>query len=172
MYPKKIQLDLGLSNFKKNILLIPGASHKSKCYPVSKLAELPDLIDANFLIVWGDQKEKLMADKIKELSPSVTISNKLSITSLTLLISKVDLVIGPDTGPTHISWAMNIPSITLFGPTPGYRNTFGTIINRIIESESKVDPNKLDKNDNSIGEIELQKILKLSRELLKINNVD
>jgi heptosyltransferase I len=172
LYPKKIQLDLGLSNFKKNILLIPGASHKSKCYPVSKLAELPDLIDANFLIVWGDQKEKLMADKIKELSPSVTISNKLSITSLTLLISKVDLVIGPDTGPTHISWAMNVPSITLFGPTPGYRNTYETIINRIIESESKVNPNKIDKNDNSIGKIDIQNILKVSKELLKINNAN
>ena len=167
-----MQFDFGLSNFKKNILLIPGASHKSKCYPISKLAELSKLIDANFLIVWGDQKEKLLADKIKEISPNVTVSNKLSINFLMLLISKIDLMIGPDTDLTHISWAMNIPSITLFGTTSGYRNTCGTIINRIIESESKVDPNKIDKNHNLIGEIDLQKILKVSRELLKINNDD
>ena len=172
LYPRKKQLDIGLSNFKKNILLIPGASHKSKCYPASKLAELANLIDANFLIIWGEKKEKIMAEKIKELSPTVTISNKLSIDSLTLLISKVDLVIGPDTGPTHISWAMNVPSITLFGPTPGYRNTYETIINRIIESESKVDPNNLDKNDISIEKIDVQKILKVSKELLKINKTD
>ena len=60
-----------------------------------------------------------MADKIKEISPNVTVSNKLSIDSLTLLISKVDLMIGPYNSPTHISWAMNIPSITLFGITSG-----------------------------------------------------
>ena len=171
LYPRK-QQDIGLSNYKKNILLIPGASHKSKCYPASKLAELANLIDANFLIVWGDQKEKIIADKIKELSPNLTISNKLSIDSLISLISKVDLVIGPDTGPTHIAWAMNVPSITLFGSTPGYRNTYETKINRIIESKSKVNPNKIDKNDNSIEQIEVQKILKTSQELLEIIKTD
>jgi len=166
LYPRKKQLDISLSNSKKNILLIPGASHQSKCYPTLKLAELTNLIDANFLIIWGNQKEKVMADEIKELSPAVTISNRLSIDSLTQLISKVDLVIGPDTGPTHISWAMNVPSITLFGPTPGYRNTFETKINQIIDSKSKVNPNKIDKNDYSIKQIEVQEILKMSQELL------
>ena len=100
------------------------------------------------------------------------ISDKLSIDSLIFLVSKVDLVIGSDTGPTHISWAMNIPSITLFGPTPGYRNTFETKINRVIESDSRVDPNKIDKSDNSIGKISVKKILKVSKELLDISQND
>ena len=96
----------------------------------------------------------------------VNICNKLQLEDLMLLISKVDLVIGPDTGPTHMAWAMNIPSIALFGPTPGYRNTFRTEINRIIESDSKVDPKKIDKNDKSILSIEVQDILRLIDELL------
>ena len=32
-------------------------------------------------------------------------------------------------------WALNIPSITLFGSTPGYRNTVITDVNKIIESK-------------------------------------
>ena len=171
LFPKKDQLDIKLSNTKKNVLLIPGASHITKCYPPSKLAELTTLIDANFLVIWGSKKEKNMANEIKQLSHNVIICNKLQIDSLVLLISKVDLVIGPDTGPTHISWAMNIPSITLFGPTPGYRNTLETAINRIIESDSTVDPNNIDKRDNSIRKIEVQKILKVSKELLEINKI-
>ena len=119
-----------LSSSKKNILIIPGASNVSKCYSIKKLAELTTLIDANFLIIWGNSKEKVMADEIKRISPKVTVCSKLSIDSLITLISRVNLVIGPDTGPTHIGWAINIPSITLFGSTPGYRNTLITNFNK------------------------------------------
>jgi heptosyltransferase I len=159
-------LNINLSNIKKNILLIPGASHKEKCYPVSNLAELTTLIDANFLTIWGSQKEKIMTEEIKAQAVNVSICDKLSIDSLKFLISQVDLVIGPDTGPTHMAWALNIPSITIFGPTPGYRNTFITRINKIIESDSFVDPYKIDKSDDSIKNIKVRDIVEISKKLL------
>ena len=146
--------------------MIPGASHFSKCYHPKKLADLTTLIDANFLVVWGSKKEKILANEIKKNSDKVIICNQLSLNDLMLLISKVDLVIGPDTGPTHMAWAMNIPSITLFGPTPGYRNTYKTMKNRVIESDSNVNPKKLDKNDNSINNIDVKEILNISKELI------
>ena len=65
-----------------------------------------------------------------------------------------------------MAWALNVPSITLFGPTPGYRNSYATKINRIIESDSKVNPHKIDRNDNSIKDIDIQKILQVSKDLL------
>jgi heptosyltransferase I len=169
LFPSKNQLDIKLSTFKKNILLIPGASHISKSYPHEKLAELTTLIDANFFVIWGSKKEKIMANNIKELSDNVIICNQLRLDHLMLFISKVDLVIGPDTGPTHIAWAMNIPSITLFGPTPGYRNTFKTIINKTIESDSNVNPRKINKKDLSIKNIEVSDIVKMSQEILQIS---
>ena len=146
--------------------MIPGASHISKCYPPEKFAEITTLIDANFFVIWGNNKEKIMAYEIKKISENVNICNHLKLDQLIFLISNIDLVIGPDTGPTHIAWAMNIPSITIFGPTPGYRNTFKTNINRFIESESKVDPKNLDKNDNSIINIEVKEIVNMTKELL------
>ena len=85
------------------------------------------------------------------------------------MISKASLVIGPDTGPTHIAWALNIASITLFGPTPGFRNTYKTNINRIIESKSNVNPYKIKKNDYSIKDIKVVDIVKISHTLLKLN---
>ena len=167
LYSQGHKFNVQLSDSKKNILLIPGASHDSKRYPVSKLAEITKLIDANFIIIWGSLKEEALAKKLKEISLGVNICHKLQINSLVLLISKVDLVIGPDTGPTHISWALNVPSITLFGSTPGYRNTFETSVNRVIESKSKVNPNKIDKNDYSIKDIDVNEILLNARELLE-----
>ena len=85
------------------------------------------------------------------------------------LIAQVDLVIGSDTGPTHMAWALNIPSITLFGPTPGYRNTYITNINKTIESESEVNPIKINKSDDSIKNITVSDISKLAQELLEIS---
>ena len=86
------------------------------------------------------------------------------------MISQVNLVIGSDTGPTHIAWALNVPSITLFGPTPGYRNTYITNIHKIIESGSTVNPKKIDRSDHSIQHIKVSDISKLAQELLgKVN---
>jgi len=156
-----------LSSVKKNILLIPGASFKSKCYPIEKFAEVATEIDANFLIIWGNQKEKIMADKIKALSPEVIICEELSLDALISLISQVDLVLGPDTGPTHMAWALNKSSITLFGSTPGHRNSYITKNNRIIESNSEVNPYKIDKNDYSIQDIDVHEIVQVYEDLLK-----
>ena len=159
-------LNASLSNIKKNIILIPGASFSSKRYPVERFAELTNLLDANYLIIWGSEEEKFLANEIKNLSPHVNICEKLSIKDLISLISQIDLVIGPDTGPTHMAWALDIPSVTLFGSTPGYRNAFTTKINRIIESKSEVNPYKIDKNDNSIRDIDVNEIVQVAQELL------
>tara|TARA_B110000008_G_scaffold264630_1_gene289060 strand:+ start:625 stop:1632 length:1008 start_codon:yes stop_codon:yes gene_type:complete len=166
LYPSEVALNDNLSSSKKNILLIPGASFSSKCYPVNKLAEISTLIDANFLVIWGNQEEKKMSLQIQKISSKIIICEKLAINALAALISKVDLVIGPDTGPTHIAWALNVPSITLFGPTPGHRNAFETSVNRVIESESNVNPYKIDKHDYSIEKININKIIKIAEELL------
>ena len=159
-------LNTHLSNVKKNIILIPGASFSSKRYPVESFVELVNILDANYLIIWGSEEEKLLADEIKHLSPHVNICEKLSIKDLISLISQIDLVIGPDTGPTHMAWALDKSSITLFGSTPGYRNAYISGINRTIESKSEVNPYKIDKNDNSIRDIDVDEVLQVAKELL------
>lgn len=155
-----------LSKLKKNILLVPGASHKSKRYPLKNLASLTNLIEANFIVIWGDDEEKKMADSIKLLAPKVIVSSKLSLDSLISLISQIDLLIGPDTGPTHIAWALNIPSIAIFGPTRGSRNACKTSINRIIQSDSIIDSKKIKKNDDSMRSIKIEDIARIAKNLL------
>lgn len=65
-----------------------------------------------------------------------------------------------------MAWALNVPSITIFGNTPEYRNTYITNINKVVKSNSKVDPFALDKNDFSIKDIKISEIVKASQELL------
>ena len=158
-----------ISKHKPNILLVPGASFESKMYPLGEYAKISNKINGNFIILWGSPSERLIAEKIKLLAPEVLIVDKLSLDKLKALISNVDLVIGSDTGPVHMAWALNKASITLFGPTPGYRNSYITNINRVIESNSKVNPYKIDKNDYSIKEIQVEDIVEVSESLLDIS---
>jgi heptosyltransferase I len=155
-----------ISNTKPNILLIPGASFESKMYPAEKYAQLSKKINANFIVLWGNPVERKIAQQIKILSPKVSLTSKLSIDNLKALISVVDLVIGSDTGPVHMAWGLNIASITLFGPTPGYRNSFVTNINQILESNSKVNPYKINRNDFSIKDIKVDEVVKVANKLL------
>ena len=65
-----------------------------------------------------------------------------------------------------MAWALNRPSITLFGPTPVERS-FQTPINKVLQSSSKIDYFKLDKNDFSIKEIKTSNIIKMANDLLR-----
>ncbi|MCG3693542.1 lipopolysaccharide heptosyltransferase I [Aliarcobacter butzleri] len=156
-----------LSKDKKNVLFVIGASWPSKMYSKEKFAKIINNLDENCLITWGNESEKDIADFIANISKAKVLP-KLDLNSLKAIMSKVDLVIGNDTGPTHMAWALNIPSITLFGNTPGYRNTYITNTNKIIESKSIVNPFKLDRNDFSIKEIDENEIINMAKGLLYV----
>jgi len=150
---------------KTNIVIVIGASWASKKYPKEKVAQLCNELKQNSIIIWGSDAEREEALWICENSNYATLAPKYSLNELINLISEVDLVIGNDTGPTHMAWAQNIPSITLFGPTTT-RMIYETPINIGIKSPSKVDIYKIDKNDFSIKDIEVQEITKKAKELL------
>ncbi|MCG3718690.1 lipopolysaccharide heptosyltransferase I, partial [Aliarcobacter butzleri] len=156
-----------LSKDKKNVLFVIGASWPSKMYSKEKFAKIINNLDENCLITWGNEAEKDIANFVANISKAKVLP-KLDLNSLKAIMSKVDLVIGNDTGPTHMAWALNIPSITLFGNTPGYRNTYITNINKIIESKSIVNPFKLDRNDFSIKEIDENEIINTAKGLLYV----
>ncbi len=154
-----------LSKTQKNIAIVIGASWESKKYPKEKMVAVCNELKENCLIIWGSEHEKQDALWICESSPFATIAPKLSLSELMHLISNVDLVIGNDTGPTHMAWAQNVASITLFGPTTT-RMIYETPRNIGIKSPSHVDIFKINKDDFSIKEIEVKEIVLQAKELL------
>ena len=155
-----------LSKDKKNIAFVIGASWLSKTYPKENFISLANKLDANIILVWGSEAEKQAASYIAIESFQTKLAPKLTLTQLVALIDSVDLVIGNDTGPTHIAWAMNKLSITLFGPTPAEKMMWQSEQNIAIESSSKVDPLKLNRNDMSIKEISAKEIYEEAKGLL------
>ena len=153
-------------NLQYDIVFVVGASKVNKIYPKEKFLELAQRLNRNITVVWGNQEEHSIAQWLKKQSSLIEVAPKGSLNDLIGIICNSKLVIGADTGPTHIAWALNIPSITIFGNTPEYRNTYITRINKVVKSDSYVNPLKLNKNDFSIKEIKAQKICEIAKELL------
>ena len=154
-----------LDDQKKNIIFVIGSTWESRNYPKEKFAKLADALKEKILIVWGNSEEKERAEWIAKQSQYAHVLPQIDLNALKAIIGNADLLIGNDTGPTHMAWGMNVPSITLFGPTPVNR-VYETSINKVLKSSSIVDHFKLNKNDFSIGEIEVETIWKIAKELL------
>lgn len=159
-------LDDYLSNSKKNLLFVIGSTWESRNYPKEKFLQIAKQLQQNTLVVWGSEAERQKAEWIAERSDHVRVLPKLSLNDLKALIAKADLTLGNDTGPTHMAWGLNRPSIVLFGCTPVSR-VYQTEINKVIKSPSEVNPYKLNKEDFSIQEIEAGKVVEMATELLE-----
>lgn len=152
-------------NKEKIITLIAGASWPSKKYPKEQLVELCNALDARIILTWGNQEEYHEALWIAERAHRAIVTPELNLLELCALVTYSDLVIGNDTGPTHMAWALNRPSITLFGPTNA-RMMYETPKNIALKSPSDVNIYKINKNDFSIKEIPVETIVKTAEALL------
>ncbi len=148
-----------------NIIFVIGSTWPSRNYPKEKYLTVIKGLEANSLIIWGNEQEKQDAEWIAAKTSKAKVLPKLNFDQLKAVIANSSLLIGNDTGPTHMAWGLNIPSITLFGPTPVSR-VYQTAINKVLKSPSKVNPFKLDKNDFSITEIKEGEIIMLAKTLL------
>ena len=148
------------------IVLLVGSTWENRNYPKEKFVDLAKSLQKQCLVIWGTKQEKEKAYWMKQQTDFIEVMPKLTLDELKYVIKNSSLLIGNDTGPTHMAWGLNTPSITLFGPTPVHR-VYQTRINRVINSNSKVNQFKLDRSDFSINEIKVNSIVKISQELLK-----
>ncbi len=157
-------IDKFLSKKEKNILFVTNSSSDNKNYPKDKYIEISKRVDANFLTIWANEKEKMDAEYLSFHS-NIKVLPKLAINDLKYLISKVDLVVGGDTGPTHMAWAVNKPSVVLFGYTPTSM-MFETDINIAVKSGYVVNGCRFDKNNSSIKNIDVNVVITTINKLL------
>ncbi|KAA6225788.1 lipopolysaccharide heptosyltransferase I [Campylobacter sp. LR264d] len=174
----KERLAKNLNLSQKNILIHVGSSVENKIYPKENLARLCTLLcDDKNIKIWlchGSEKELNFSKEVLKLSMlngQIEILPRLNLKELIALTRLVSLVIGNDSGPTHLAFAMNKPSITIFGPTPSARNFFKTHINKSINAGKKdIDAYHIDKNDNCIENINEKDIYDLAKEILYDND--
>lgn len=101
--------------------LHPGARPPSRRWPVEYFAQLADELanrfDAQILLTGSSAEQETVQAVLEHMqTPAMNLAGKTSLGGLGALISKLDLFISNDTGPSHLAYALDTPGITLFGP--------------------------------------------------------
>ncbi len=148
-----------------NVIMVAGTSIAYKEYPAGQMAEVAKGLGGNVLVCHGNDREQAIAEEIAALAANVRVLPRLTLNHLKAAIGRASLVIGGDTGPTHMAWAMNVPSITLFGATPS-DCIVPTENNLIIRSGTTVNYGKPDSTDLSIRSIPADAVVRTARRLL------
>jgi heptosyltransferase-2 len=106
------------------ILLNPGAQYgAAKCWRPEYFAELGDRFIEELgatVLLSAAPRERTIVDSIKRYmrhAPVDLLQTGLSLGNLKEIVRRCDLMVTNDTGPRHIAAALNVPVVTLFGPT-------------------------------------------------------
>ncbi|MEJ8602209.1 lipopolysaccharide heptosyltransferase I [Helicobacter pylori] len=160
---------LNLNQNKLKILFVLETSKINKTYPIERFKELALMLE-NFQIclLWHADEEKAAAlyGALKN-QRDVLLLPKLTLNEVKALLFKMDLIIGGDTGITHLAWALQKPSITLYGNTPMERFKLESPINVSLTGNSNANYHK---KDFSIQNIEPKKIKECVLNILKEKN--
>lgn len=114
---------LGGADSARLAILNPGGNNPAKRWPAERFAALADhLATAHRMrvLVNGSPDELGLADQIaaRARHPVVRLpAVGITLGSLKALVRRSALMITNDTGPRHIAAALNIPVVSLFGPT-------------------------------------------------------
>ncbi len=110
-----------LSDYKKPLVgLHPGAKDQFKQWPKEHFIQLGKALarDGFQVLVTGNHTEKPLAGAIASQIPGAkSIAGLLPLRNFAAALSKFDLFITNDTGPMHISFALGVKTVALFGPT-------------------------------------------------------
>lgn len=103
-------------------VLVCGAAHEVKCWPVEKFAALAEKISEELaldVVAVGTREEKERIEKVALLSkvPVINLAGQTKIPELMAVLSGAAVVISNDTGPGHIAVALGTETIIICGPT-------------------------------------------------------
>lgn len=113
--------------------LVLGSSWQSKDWPEEGYEKLIALLLASKaaptplrVALLGDGSKKEMGERLVAAHGNdprvINFAGRTDLRSLVGLLRSAKVIVGPDSGPGHISGAVGTPHVTLFGPTPVGRN--------------------------------------------------
>lgn len=97
-----------------------GAAYgSSKLWPVSRVAELVREVvrDGGTVVLLGPPESRDLAREVREAAPTPDLVGLDTPRLLPALLTEVDVLVGGDTGVSHLAAALGTPIVALFGPT-------------------------------------------------------
>ena len=118
------------SNQAENYLVfLHGTTWMTKQWPMAYWIELAELVGQagyRVKISGGSAEEMKRAEEIASQSTAVDVMPRLSISAMAEMLANAKAAIAVDTGLGHLAAALNVPTISLYGPTnPDYTGALG-----------------------------------------------
>lgn len=114
---------------KPALVFLHGTTWKDKHWPVDywcDLVTMAEKADFTVYLPWGNENEKLRAERISKAGKSTFVLPRLNLASIAAVISRVKGVVAVDSGLGHLTAALDVPAVSLYGPTsPDRVGTYG-----------------------------------------------
>lgn len=111
------------------VLFLHGTTWASKHWPElywRRLAELAMERNLEVRLPWGNPAEKARAERIAADLDGVQVLPQMQLAGLARIIAGASACVAVDTGLGHLAAALDVPGISLFGPTnAGFTGAYG-----------------------------------------------
>ena len=108
-------------NKKSYVMCFHATARLAKCWSMENwIAVAKELSQRGLIAVftWGNTKEKLISEQLAKEVPHSIVPKAFSIQEAFVINSQAKLVIGVDTGLTHLAAVLGVPTIELYVDSP------------------------------------------------------
>jgi heptosyltransferase-1 len=120
----------------KAAFLLHGTSREDKKWPVEDWVETARrLADRQFtpVVTWSNEPERKVAQAIAGAVPETVLVTKSPLADVAAILGRSTLVIGADTGLTHLASAFGLPTVAIFLATePGLTGPRGKFASTLL----------------------------------------
>jgi len=113
------------------VVFLHGTTWATKHWPEAYWRELAERMGQRKLQVrlpWGNQAEKDRAERIAQGLNNCQVLPKLNLAGVARVLAAAKACVAVDTGLGHLAAALDVPTISLFGPTnPGLTGAYGRV---------------------------------------------
>ena len=114
---------------ERRVLFLHGTTRADKHWPEPYWQQLCAQVNAagcRVLLPWGNDVERERAQRIAATARDAEILPRMNLTGLANVIATSVAVVAVDTGLGHLTAALDVPAISLYGPTdPAEIGTYG-----------------------------------------------
>lgn len=111
------------------VMFLHGTTWDTKFWPEAywrELAERLGLAGIDVRLPWGNQAEQARAYRIATGLKNVHVLPKLNLAGVAQVMAAATACVAVDTGLGHLAAALDVPTISVFGPTnPGLTGAYG-----------------------------------------------
>jgi len=159
------------------VLLHPTARYVFKAWPLERFAAVADWLSGQGIRVAliGNQREILIGQQIMNLTKHkpVNLMGNTSLSQLTALMKRSNLLIANDGGPMHIAAAVGCPVLGLFGPTDpavwGPRGSIVKVIYKGLNCEECFYPGCSRGEESCMHKISVEEVCQTAQSMLPVS---